>query len=96
MYRAEPQPQGQSKQSVGQRNQPHGWVGWEGLEALERDGWVRAGGDSWCVPVVPVPSVPPARPAAGSLLPLVPGSHRFPVPTAGTATLLFNNQTAQG
>lgn len=33
-----------------------------------------------------------------SRLPLVPGSHRcgFPVPTAGTAALLFNNQTAQG
>lgn len=33
-----------------------------------------------------------------SRLPLVPSSHRcgFPVPTAGTAALLFNNQTAQG
>lgn len=33
-----------------------------------------------------------------SRLPLVPGSHccGFPVPTAGTAALLFNNQTAQG
>lgn len=53
-----------------------------------------------CLRVVPLcpAGAPQCAQPTGRLLSLVPGSRRsgFPVPTAGTATLLFSNQTAQG